>query len=149
MAHIIPFRSSPDYTGKLLSINPESPLAKFQCRGIAIFRSAPALIPPSADMQTIHTAVQKGELIECTTTGIKSKNADLDAAGELGDTDKKIFTLRTKEGIIIVTPETAEQAQKMEEELQKTGQIKLSNYPNIQTQKHTVPHLTGITVTDL
>lgn len=147
---VIEFPSTPDYTGKSVTVSPENPLNRFQCRGFVCFRNAPQVVPPNADMGTIQTALLDGRLLEMSPgSALQSKNASLNPASELGETDKKIFTLLTKEGPIVLAPETAEQSFAIEEELRTTGMIKLSNYPDLQKKKAVVPHLTGISITEL
>jgi hypothetical protein len=147
---VIEFPSIPNYTGKSVTVSPENPLNRFQCRGFVCFRNAPQVVPPNADMGAIQTALLDGRLLEMSPGSVlSSKNASLNPASELGETDKKIFTLLTKEGRIVLTPDTAEQAEAIEKELRETGQIQLSNYPNLQKKKAVVTHLTGITVTEL
>lgn len=147
---IIQFPSTPDYTGKSVAVNPENPLNRFQCKGFVCFRNAPSLVPPNADMGAIQTALLDGRLLEMSPGSVlQSKNASLNPASELGETDKKIFTLLTKEGPIVLAPETVEQSIAIETELRETGMINLSHYPDLQKQKTVVPHLSGITVTEL
>lgn len=149
-SNIIQFPTAVDYSGKTVAISPETPLSRFQCRGFVVFRKTPAIVPPDADQASIHVAILDGRLLELAPgTAIRTKNASLNSALELGDTDKKLYTLQTKEGFIVLTPESPEQAAQIEKELQETGQLKLSNYPNLQSKKHVVPHLSAITITDL
>lgn len=150
MAQIIQFPVKTDYTGKMLSVSPETPLSRFQCRGFVVFKNKPQVCPPEADMDAIQVAILDGRLLELAPgVGIKTKNASLNPAGEIGDTDKKIFTLQTKEGFIVLIPESVEQSVAIEKELQETGQLDLSHFPNLQKSKAIVPHLTGITITEL
>ena len=143
MAQVIEMPIKPDYTGKTVTLSPEAVANRFQCRGFVVFRNKPALVP-------IESALLSGKLLELAPGSVlKTKNAALNPAAELGDTDKRIFTLQTKEGLIVITPETAEQAAAIEKELQETGQLDLSHYPDLQKQKTAVPHLTGIVISDL
>lgn len=150
MAQIIQFPSTPDYVGTIVTLSPESTLMRFQCRGFVVFRNKPQVVPPEADMCAIQAALLDGRLLEMTPGSvIKSKNASLNPALELGDTDKKVFTLMTQEGPIVLMPETLEQSLAIEKELQETGQINLSHFPDLQKSKAVVPHLTGITISEL
>jgi len=150
MAKIIEFPVTPDYTGKMVAVSPETPLTRFQCRGFVVFRKTPQVVPPEADMASIHNAILDGRLLELAPgTGITSKNAQASPAGELGDTDLKIYTLQTNEGVVVLTPESPEQAAQIEKELQETGHLMLANYPNLQSKKQVQPHLSAITITDL
>jgi hypothetical protein len=150
VTQIIEFPSTPDYVGKIVALSPESTLMRFQCRGFVVFRNKPQVVPPEADMLAIQAAVLDGRLLEMASGSIiKSKNASLNPALELGDTDKKIFTLMTKEGPIVLMPETPAQSLAIEKELQETGQINLSHFPDIQKNVAVVPHLTGITISEL
>lgn len=147
---VIEFPTKADYTGKSVTISPENPLNRFQCRGFVCFRNSPQVVPPNADMGAIQTALLDGRLLEMSPgSALASKNASLNPASELGETDKKVFTLITKEGPIVLAPETAEQAEAIEKELQETGMINLANYPELQKKKAVIPHLSGITVTEL
>lgn len=149
-SNVIQFPVMPDYAGKMVAVSPETVLSRFQCRGFVVFKGKPTVVPPDADMMSIQTAILDGRLLEMAPGAvIKSKNASLNPAGEIGDTDKKIFTLMTNQGPIVITPETAEQAEAIETELRETGQLDLSHFPDIQKSKAVVPHLTGITITDL
>lgn len=150
MAQVILFPSNPDYVGTIVTLSPESTLMRFQCKGFVIFRNKPQVVPPEADMLAIQAALLDGRLLEMAPGSvIKSKNASLNPALELGDTDKKVFTLMTKEGPILLMPETLEQTLAIEKELQETGQINLSHFPDLQKSVAVVPHLTGITIRDL
>lgn len=150
MSNVIQFPVIPDYVGKMLAISPEASISRFQCRGFVVFKNKPQVCPPDADMNTIQAAILDGRLLELAPGSvIKSNNAALNPAGELGDTDKKIFTLQTKEGLIVITPESPEQAAAIEKELQDTGQIELAHFPGLQKSKAVVPHLSAITITDL
>jgi hypothetical protein len=147
---VIQFPSMPDYIGKTVAVSPENPTSRFQCRGFVVFRNNPQVVPPDADMSALQTALLDGRLVEMSPgSAIKSKNASLNPASEIGDTDKKIFTLMTNQGPIVLTPDTSEQAEAIEKELQETGQLDLSHFPEIQKQKSVVPHFTGITITEL
>jgi len=147
---VIQFPVKPEYTGKTVAVSPENPVSRFQCRGFVVFRNTPSIVPPDADMSAIQTGLLDGRLIEMSPGSvIKSKHASLNPALELGDTDKKLFTLLTKEGMIVLTPETVEQSEAIEKELQETGQLDLSHFPDIQKQKSVIPHLTGITIREL
>lgn len=147
---VIQFPVKADFIGKTVVVSPENPLSRFQCRGFVVFRNNPQVVGPDADMSAIQTALLDGRLIEMSSNSvIKSSNASLNPAGELGDTDKKLFTLRTKEGYIVLTAKTPEQAAAIEQELRETGQLDLSHFPDLQQQKNVVPHLTGITITEL
>ena len=149
-SNIIQFPNKVDYTGKMVSVSPETPLTRFQCRGFVVFKNKPQVVGPDADMDAIQVAILDGRLLELTSgVATKTKNASLNPVGELGDTDKKIFTLQTNEGLIVLTPESAEQSAAIEKELQETGQLKLSNYPDLLKSKSVVPHLSMITITDL
>ncbi len=149
-SNIIKFPEKVDYTGKMISVSPETPLTRFQCRGFVVFRNKPQVVGPDADMNAIQAAILDGRLLEFTSgVATKTKNASLNAVGELGDTDKCIFTLQTNEGLIVLTPDSVEQAAEIEKELQETGQLVLSHYPNLMKEKAVVPHLSGITITDL
>lgn len=149
-SNVIEFPNHPNYAGKMLAVSPEAPSSRFQCRGFVVFKNKPQICPPEADMNSIQAGILDGRLLELTPgSTIKSTNVALNPVNELGDTDKKIFTLQTKEGFIVLTPESTEQSEAIEKELRETGQIKLSNYPDLQKSKAVVPHLTGITITDL
>jgi len=146
---VIEFPSKPDFTGKMVSVSPENPAARFQCRGFVVFRSKPQVVGPGADMSAIQTALLDGRLLELSPGSvIKSSNASLNPAA-IQETDKKIFTLMTSEGMIVLAPETAEQAEAIETELRETGKLDLSHFPDLQKSKASVPHLTGITITEL
>src|SRR5208282_6539062 len=148
MSNVIEFPITPDYAGKTVALSPESVANRFQCRGFVVFRNKPQVVPPGADMASIQTGILDGRLLEMAPGSVlASKNASLNPASELGDTDKVVFTLQTKEGLIVITPTNSEQAEAIEKELQETGQLDLSHYPDIQKSK--VPHLTGITITAL
>lgn len=150
MAQIIQFPVTPDYVGKIVAISPESTLSRFQCRGFVVFRNKPTVVSPDADMVAIQTALLDGRLLEMAPGSIiKSKNASLNPALELGPTDKTVFTLQTKEGFIVLTPNSPEQSAAIEKELQETGQVNLSHFPDLIKSKAVVPHFSGITVTDL
>src|SRR5271168_4272206 len=95
---VIEFPVKPDYVGKTVAVSPENPQNRFQCRGFVVFRKSPQIIGPDADMQALQQALLDGRLIELSAGVIKSSNASLNSALELGDTDKKLFTLLTKEG---------------------------------------------------
>jgi len=146
---VIEFPSKPDFTGKTVAISPENSLSRFQCRGFVVFRNKPTVVGPDADMSAIQTALLDGRLLEMSPGSIiKSSNASLNSAS-ITETDKKIFTLMTNQGMVVLTPETAEQAEAIETELRETGQLNLSHFPDLQKQKSVVPHLTGITITEL
>jgi len=150
MSNIIQFPTKTDYTGKIVSVSPETPLSRFQCRGFVVFKSKPQVVGPDADMDAIQVAILDGRLLELAPgVATKTKNASLNPAGELGDTDKKIFTLQTNEGLIVLTTESVEQSMAIEKELQETGQLDLSHFPYLQKSKAAVPHLSAITITDL
>lgn len=150
MARVIEFPTVPEYTGTMIALSPEAPLSRFQCKGFVVFRNKPTVVPPEADHLAIRNALMDGRLLEMAPgTVIKSSNASLNPVGELGDTDKKIYTLMTKEGLIVITPSSAEQAAAIEKELQENGKLDLSHFPDLQKTKAAVPHLSGITITDL
>lgn len=150
MAQVIEFPVTINYVGKMVSVSPETPLTRFQCKGFVVFRNSPQTVPPDADMASIHAAIIDGRLLELAPgTAIKSRHASLNPASELGDTDKKAYTFITKEGLVVLTPESPEQAAAIDKELQENGHLKLENYPQLQKQRNVVPHLTGITITDL
>jgi hypothetical protein len=150
MSNVIEFPVTPEYAGKLVALSPECAANRFQCRGFVVFRNKPQVVPPGADMASIQTGILDGRLLEMAPGSVlASKNASLNPASELGETDKIIFTLMTKEGLIVITPDTPEQSAAIEKELQETGQLDLSHFPNIQKSKAVVPHLTGITMTEL
>lgn len=149
MSNLIQFPNKIDYSGKSIAISPETPLSKFQCRGFVVYRKNPTVVPPEADHERIHYAITAGQLIELKPgEGIKTSNASLNSPLDLGETDKKIFTLQTKEGIAVITPESAEQSAQIEKELQETGHLILANYPTLQIQK-SMTGLSAITITDL
>jgi hypothetical protein len=150
MSNLIEFPSTPDYTGKIVAVSPENKISRFQCRGFVVFRNKPQVVPPGADMASIQMGILDGRLLEMAPGSIlASKNASLNPASQLGDTDKMVFTLKTKEGLIVLTPDTPEQAEAIETELRETGQLDLSHFPDIQKSKAVVPHLTGITIQPL
>jgi hypothetical protein len=150
MSNVIQFPTKTDYTGKIISVSPETPLSRFQCRGFVVFKSNPQVVGPNADMDAIQVALLDGRLLELAPgVATKTKNVSLNPAGELGDTDKKIFTLQTKEGRIVITTESAEQSMAIEKELKETGQLDLSHFPDLHKSKAVVPHLSAITITDL
>lgn len=147
---VIEFPSKPNYLGKMVGVSPENPVSRFQCRGFVVFRNSPQVVGPDADMSALQTALLDGRLVELSPGSvIKSSNASLNPASEIGDTDKKLYTLLTREGYIVLTPETTEQAEAIEKELQETGQLDLSHFPDLQKSKAVVPHLTAITITEL
>jgi len=147
---IIEFPVKVDLTGKTVAVSPENPHARYQCRGFVVFRNSPQVVGPEADFNALQTALLDGRLIELSPGSvIKSSNASLNPAGELGETDKKLFTLLTKEGYVVLTPDTPEQSAAIEKELQDTGQLDLSHFPTLQKAKAVVPHLSAITITDL
>lgn len=147
---IIEFPSKPNLVGKTVAVSPENPMSRYQCRGFVVFRNSPQVVGPDADMSALQTALLDGRLVELSPGSvIKSKNASLNPASEIGDTDKKIFTLITNQGPIVLTPDTPEQSSAIEKELRETGQLDLSHFPDLQKSKAVVPHLTGITITEL
>ena len=150
MPNIIQFPVTLDLTGKMVAVSPEASLSKFQCRGFVVFKNKPQVVPPDADHNSINTALLNGLLLELTAgSAIRSNNASLNPVTELADTDKKIFTLQTKEGYIVLTPESVEQSVAIEKELRETGQLNLSHFPDLQKSKAVIPHLSAITITDL
>jgi len=150
MSNLIEFPVIPNYTGKTITVSPEAGINRFQCRGFVVFRNKPTLVPPDADMAAIQTAILDGRLLEIAPGSvIKGSKAILNPAGELGDTDKKLFTLLTKEGLVVLTPSSAQEAEQIEKELRETGMLDLTKYPDLQKSKAVVPHLTGITISDL
>ena len=150
MSNIIHFPTTPDLTGKMVAVSPEASISRFQCRGFVVFKNKPQVVPPEADHASINNALLDGRLLELTASSIiKSKNASLNPVKELADTDKKIFTLQTKEGYIVITPESEEQSMAIEKELSETGQLNLSHFPDLQKSKAVVPHLSAITITDI
>jgi hypothetical protein len=95
MATILEFPKTgnvPDYTGRLLTFNPEK-ATKFQCGGFIISNRRPsAVVTPDARMESIHRALQAGILVDITDEkqGIKTEHSHLGGVSE-SDTGKKVY----------------------------------------------------------
>jgi hypothetical protein len=154
VAQVIEFPSIPNYSGRVLSLNPESSIRKYQCGGFWLGPNNPvAIVPPNTQMEQLHLAVLDGRLIEVSRDAIKTKHASMDPVTDLGATGLETFVvIRLIDGVksySFVTPKDAEQEAAIRKEIEETGTVDLSKYPEFEAKKEVVPHLSPIIITDL
>ena len=153
MTQVIEFPSVPDYTGKVLALNPER-AQKYQCGGFWLGPKRPvALVPAGAQQAQIHQAILDGRLIEVTKDAIKTKNALLNPVQDLGETGFETFLIvRMIDGVKMIsflTPKNAEQEADIRKCIEEKRPIDFSQFPEFEQKKEVAPHLTGIIITDL
>jgi hypothetical protein len=90
----------PDYSGRLLALNPEK-AHKFQCGGFILGpRRMCAVVEPRARMVSLYLAIQDGILLDITdeTQDVKTKYSVLTAVKE-SDTRDKLYIIRRQDVI--------------------------------------------------
>lgn len=101
MAQILEFPSPqtnqvPDYTGRMLSLNPEK-ARKFQCGGFILSPNRmSSVVAPGARMAVIHKALTEGVLLDITDSkqDVKTEFSVLTAVTETETPDKVYFVRR-------------------------------------------------------
>lgn len=155
MAQVIEFPSSsvPDYTGRVLALNPER-AQKYQCGGFWLGPRQPvAIVPAQAQHAQLHQAVLDGRLVEVTRDAIKTRNAQLNPVKDLGETGFETFLIvRIIDGarvISFLTPANKEQEEEIRACIAAGQPIDFTKFPELEQKKEVAPHLTGIIITDL
>lgn len=161
MGNLITEIPTEDFTGRVLTLNLEK-TSRYQCGGFLVTsRNPTAIVQPHARMTQLQNALLQGILLEISSKdgSIQGKHSRITGAQELGETDHTVFPMIRKgpDGnpqVFFLMPDSPEQAKQIEEEIQNTGKLDLSRYPNVEKMDSPDANvqpmgLTAIEVTDI
>jgi hypothetical protein len=101
----------PNYTGRLLALNPEK-ATRFQCGGFFLGgRLQSSVVPDNAQMYAIQRAIQTGMLLDIThSSEVRTENSTLGGIEESA-TEKKVYFTSNEHGerIMLATSDPEEQ----------------------------------------